>query len=214
MRVLLSGFHPQWGWTRSPSHDLAKIWQDKLVSVEGVEVKSIILPQIFDQDGSIICNEIGSFKPNVILMVGVTPKNDPLRLEKFAVNAIDTPMGDNSRIAVKNRTIVLNGPPAYESTLPIDFLANHLNEAQIHTVVSFHAGTQACNHVMYQALHWLANNEMPHHVMAGFVHTSIPNSYGIVSDHHYPTATFEEIVKTSVILVKQCTNFYRENYGS
>lgn len=213
MRVLLSGFHPQWGWTRSPSHDLAKIWQDGLVSVEGVEVKSVILPQIFDQDASILCNEISSFKPNIVLMFGVSPKNDPLRLERFAVNAIDTPMGDNSRIAVNNQTIILNGPSAYESTLPIDFLADNLNAAGIHTVISFHAGTQACNHVMYRVLHWLANNEIAHPVMAGFIHTNIPNSYGIVSDHHWVTATFEEIVKTSVILVKQCADFYVKNHG-
>ena len=93
MRCIITGFEAQYGIKRTPSGELAELWQSGALEVPGVEVKSLVLPQLFSAH-EILCTEIAAFKPNIVLMFGATQKNDPVRLERFAINIADSTMGD------------------------------------------------------------------------------------------------------------------------
>lgn len=208
MKCLITGFEPQFGIKKTPSGELAKLWRDGMISVPGVEVKALILPQIFGTAGKETCEEIALFKPNAVIMYGATQKNDPIRFERFAVNVRHTAMGDNTRIPVTNAPIVLGGPAAYESSWPCIDFADALSKLGHHSVVSYHAGTHVCNDQLYIVMKWLSENDVGHSVAAGFVHMSFPNEFGVVEDRKWKTSGFPDLVDASIKLVTILSKWY------
>jgi pyroglutamyl-peptidase len=204
MKILVSGFEPIWGIKKTPSGELAKLWQSGDMPVShGAEVKSVILPQQFGLCTEIICNEIAAFQPNGIIMFGSTPKNDPIRLERFAINCERSPMGDNTRIPVKDRPVVPGGPSAYESTLPVYHLVDRLKAHGIEAKASYHAGTHVCNSILYGVMHWLTTTQQKQRVSTGFVHVAFPNEFGVVEDELWDTASWPHLVQSSVVLLNE-----------
>jgi pyroglutamyl-peptidase len=214
VKVLLTGFEPIWGIRRSPSGDLAKLWEEGAISVPGVEVKGLVLPQLYGKCTEALCTEIGAVQPHAVLMFGATQKNDPLRIERFAINVERSPMGDNSRIPVQDRPVVRGGPAAYEPTIPIEHLVHSLTSRGVSSKPSYSAGTHVCNSLMYGVLHYLSTVPQPHFVAAGFMHVSFPNDFGVVEDELWSTASFSGIVEASVALVAQVSQWYRTMPGS
>lgn len=212
MKVLLSGFDPIWSIKRTPSGDLAKLWQQGVISCPGVEVVASVLPQLFGKATEMLCSEITAHKPNIVLMFGATHKNNPLRLERFAINVEKSSMGDNSRIPVKDRPILREGPPAYESTLPILELINSLGTDGVSCKASYHAGTHCCNSLMYGVLHFLTTVPQPHPIIAGFMYISFPNEYGVIEDDLWTTSSFAGIVEASIKLIDHTSNWYKRTY--
>jgi pyroglutamyl-peptidase len=214
MRVLITGFEPTWGIKKTPSGELAKLWANGDLTVPGIEVHSVVLPQIFGKSAEMTIAEIQTFDPQAVLMFGATMKNDPLRLERFAINCEASDMGDNTRIpVVPDRSIIQGGPAAYESTLPVYWLMDHLNALGLDTKVSYNAGTHTCNSLMYHVLHFLSTKPHPMPVIAGFVHVPFPNEFGVVEDSLWTTASFEGIVQASVGLVQKVRDWYQEKFG-
>ncbi len=206
MKVLITGFEPQWGIKKTPSGEVAKLWADGTLTVEGVEVRSLVLPQLFGSPAVTVVGEIGAFAPDAVVMFGATQKNDPVRLERFAVNVEKSPMGDNSRIPVEERPCVRGGPAAYESTLPIRHLVDSMNRQNVETRTSFHAGTHTCNSILYGVLHAASTMERP--PVVGFVHVSFPNEFGVIEDRLWSTANFSGIVRSSVVLIESLRDWF------
>jgi len=211
MKVLITGFEPIWGIKKTPSGDLAKLWESKQISVPGVEVKSMVIPQLFSKSTEITANEILAFKPDAVLMYGATKKNDPVRFERFAINCELSPMGDNSRIPVKERPIVVDGPPSYATSLPIDYLVEAVSGHDIHARTSQFAGTHVCNSIMYGIRHFITQRDLP--TMAGFIHMAFPNEYGVVEDGMWSTASFANITKASIVTVSALRDWFEKNGG-
>lgn len=63
--------------------------------------------------------------------------------------------------------IVIDGPAAWFSTLPIKAMVSAMREAGVPASVSQTAGTFVCNHVMYGLLHKLSGLS---DVKGGFIH--------------------------------------------
>ncbi len=214
MRVLITGFEPQWGIKKTPSGELAKLWANKELQIPGMEVLGMVLPQVFGKSAEMVIAEIQTFGPQAVLMFGATMANDPVRLERFAINVEYSVMGDNTRIpTVPDRSIIPGGPPAYESTLPIHWLVDHLNATGIDAKPSFHAGTHTCNSLMYHILHFLSTRQQPMPTIAGFIHVPFPNEFGVHEDALWTTATFEGIVQASVGLVQKVRDWYTDKFG-
>ena len=58
MRFLITGFEPQFGIKKTPSGEIAKLWASGMISVPGVEVKAVVLPQVFGVAGKETCSEM------------------------------------------------------------------------------------------------------------------------------------------------------------
>lgn len=213
MRALITGFEPTWGIKKTPSGEVAKLWAQGALGVPGVDVMGMVLPQQFGACTELVKAEMASFSPHFVIMYGATQKNDPVRMERFAVNAEKSPMGDNTRIPVKERPVVRGGPSAYESTLPVSHLVERLQASGVDAKSSYHMGTHVCNSLMYGVMHELASAQSRHPVYAGFVHVSFPNDFGVIEDELWTTSTFSGIVKSSVVLVKEMSDWYRSLHG-
>lgn len=151
--------------------------------VHGIEVRSVVLPQAFGKSADIACAEADSFRPDAIVMYGATPRNDLIRIERFAINVMESSMGDDSRVPVSDRPIVAGGPAAYETTLPFRELVRALDSANVRARLSYSAGQHLCNEGMYRVLHHLAITGRAS-VPCGFVHVPFPAEFGhgIVED--------------------------------
>lgn len=209
MKVLITGFEPLWGITKSPSGEVCKLWRDGLLTIKGVEVKALILPQEFGKSSNITCNEIQAYEPNIVLMFGATQHNDPLRLERFAINLEHTAIGDNTKIPVNERKVIHDGPAAYESHLPIHKLSEHLNSIGVDTRPSYFAGTHVCNSQFYKVLHFLSTFKAKNKICAGFVHIPFPNEYGVLENTSWSVSSFQGIARASVELMKATTLWYQ-----
>jgi pyroglutamyl-peptidase len=210
VKVLFSGFEPQWGTKKTPSGELAKVWASGSLKVDDVEVRAVVLPQLFDKSFEILSREAMNFQPHLILMWGATQKNDPIRLEQFAINIKNSSMGDNSRVPVHNIPIIPNAPAGYSTSIPLKQIIDNLKKDDIECVISNHAGTHTCNELSFRIYDWLTKKPFEYPVHALFIHSSYPNSFGIVEDSHFATATFEQLVKTSMQVIKYCADWYRE----
>lgn len=181
MKMLMTGFEPAPGIDRTPSGELAKLWASEQM-VDGLEVRSVVVPQVFRVCTRAAIAEIVSFKPDFILMYGAVPSNDAVRIERFFLNVEHTSMGDNSRIPVHDRTIVPGGPAAYETTLPYDFLLSKLEEADVRSRLSYFPGTHTCGSIGFGVLDFLARSGL--RIPCGFVHVPFPIefAFGIAED--------------------------------
>lgn len=200
MKLIITGFEPIWGIKKTPSGDLAKLWDSGSISVPGVEIKSIVLPQLFKKCTDILISEMDTFKPDAILMYGATKKNNPVRFERFALNVELSSMGDNSRIPVNERSVNINGPAAYYGNWPVDYIIKYLDANGVHAITSQFAGTHVCNSIYYGIMHHIVTNNLP--TVAGFIHMSFPNEYGVVEDGMWTTPSFGDLTKTSILTVK------------
>lgn len=181
MKMLMTGFEPAPGIDRTPSGELAKLWAREAL-VEGLDVRSVILPQVFRACAKAAIAEVVSFRPDFILMYGAVPSNDAVRIERFAVNAQHTQVGDNTRVPVHDRKISQDGPSAYETSLPYDFLLKRLDEAQVRARLSYFAGTHTCNDVLYEVRDFLTRSGLD--TPCGFIHVPFPIefAFGIAED--------------------------------
>jgi pyroglutamyl-peptidase len=181
MKMLMTGFEPAPGIDRTPSGELAKLWARE-VMVDGLDVRSVVVPQVFRACTKLAIAEIISFKPDFVLMYGAVPSNDAVRIERFFLNVEHTQMGDNTRVPVHDRKILQDGPSAYEATLPHDFLLSRLGEADVRSRLSYNAGQHTCNSISMGVLDFLTRSGLD--IPCGFIHVPFPLefAFGIAED--------------------------------
>lgn len=161
-RVLVSGFTTFGKHTENSSEIIANLLRrDKL---EGVELRTCILPVAFSSAFEHLKIEIEAFKPDIVIALGLAGNRTKIEIEKVAVNLIDCEIPDNEGKLWQDQPITQKGEPAYFSTLPIQKLRklNYL----FPVAISYSAGAYVCNYVMYRLLEYTQGTS----IKAGFIH--------------------------------------------
>ncbi len=205
MKMLMTGFEPAPGIDRTPSGELAKLWARETI-VGDLEVRSVVVPQVFRICTKAALAEVISFKPDFILMYGAVPSNDAVRIERFFLNVEHTSMGDNSRIPVHDRKIDLDGPAAYETTLPYDFLLSKLEEADVRSRLSYFPGTHTCGSIGFGVLDFLARSGLK--IPCGFVHVPFPIEFAFgIAEDETGLMRWADIRRASAVLASSMAEF-------
>ncbi len=89
-----------------------------------------------------------------------------ISIERVAINIDDARIPDNAGAQPVDQPVVVGGPVALFSTLPVNALVAGIREAGIPASVSQTAGTCTCNHVMYGLMHYLRRRK----TRGGFIH--------------------------------------------
>ncbi|MEY4178942.1 MAG: Pyrrolidone-carboxylate peptidase [Planctomycetota bacterium] len=105
-----------------------------------------------------------------VLHLGQAPGSGNIRLEAIALNLGSSLKDDPERPNV----LVLDGPLAYRSPLPLSVWADQLRKAGIPARVSFHAGTYLCNALLYYSLHLAQQRGL--RTQAAFIHLPLDPS--------------------------------------
>lgn len=149
-KLLLTGFEPFGGESVNPSWETVS-----RAAAEGFEVRKVCLPVTFDGAAQRICEEIRSFDPDALVMVGQAGGRKGVTVERVAINLADARIPDNAGAQPEDAPLAENGPAAYFSTLPTREMVRAITEQGILAALSYSAGTYVCNCVLYHALHLL-----------------------------------------------------------
>lgn len=155
--VLLTGFEPFGGETTNPSWAAVERVRDTWTGPECVHIRRLSV------DFATVDDELlGAFEelePDLVVCVGQAGGSDVLRVERVAINVDDARIPDNGGRQPIDEPIVVGGPAAYFSTLPIKAVVAQLDRLGIPATVSQTAGTFTCNHVFYTLMHAIAGAE-------------------------------------------------------
>ena len=161
-KVLLTGFEPFGKATLNPSGEIVKQISDD-------NVVTAILPVAYTQSAEALLALIEHHKPDVVICLGQAEGRTHITPEKIAINLDDARLADNEGVTRIDEPILVGGPDAYESTLPIKEFVTAINAAGVPAAVSLSAGAFLCNHIFYVAQNSLKDTE----VRSGFVHVPL-----------------------------------------
>ncbi|QDG55992.1 pyroglutamyl-peptidase I [Pseudomonas sp. NIBRBAC000502773] len=169
--VLLTGFEPF-------DQDLVNPSWEAVRQLDGVQLDDDVrivarrLPCAFATAGECLLQLISELLPAMVIATGLASGRSEISLERVAININDARIPDNLGEQPIDTAVVVGGPAAYFSTLPIKAMARAVREAGIAVSVSQTAGTFVCNQVFYCLQHELAGTG----VRSGFIH--VPNQLG------------------------------------
>jgi len=161
-KVLLTGFEPFGKATLNPSGEIVK-------QISGDNIVTAILPVAYAQSAEALLALIEQHNPDVVISLGQAEGRTHVSPERIAINLDDARLADNEGVIRNDVPIVVGGPMAYESTLPIKEIVKAINEAGVPAAVSLSAGAFLCNHVFYVAQDHFKGTK----VRSGFVHVPL-----------------------------------------
>jgi pyroglutamyl-peptidase len=127
------------------------------------------LPVAYAQSAERLLALITEHNPDVVICLGQAEGRTQITPERIAINLDDARLADNNGEMRNDVPIIVGGPVAYESTLPIKEFLKAINDVGVPAAVSLSAGAFLCNHVFYVAQHKLVGTK----VRSGFVHVPL-----------------------------------------
>jgi pyroglutamyl-peptidase len=161
-KVLLTGFEPFGKATLNPSGEIVK-------QIKGDNIVTAILPVAYAQSAEALLALIEHNKPDVVISLGQAEGRTQITPERIAINLDDARLADNEGVTRIDEPILVDGPVAYESTLPIKAIVEAINAAGVPAAVSLSAGAFLCNHIFYVVQDALKGTK----VRSGFVHVPL-----------------------------------------
>ena len=161
-KVLLTGFEPFGNASLNPSGEIVK-------QISGVNIVTAILPVAYEQSAKALLTLIEQHKPDVVISLGQAEGRTQITPERIAINLDDARLADNQGVMRNDVPILVGGPVAYESTLPIKEFVKAIKAIKVPAAVSLSAGAFLCNHIFYVAQNKFAGTQ----VRSGFVHVPL-----------------------------------------
>ena len=164
MCILLTAFEPFGGAETNITQSVLSLLPD---SIADWAIERVCLPVSFKRAPIVLREAIATYSPDLVIMLGQCPAGENIRLERFAINMMDSTKGDNDGYIPNEETICPHQPLALQTPLPIKELLRCCTDDVLPVKISNSAGLYVCNRVYYEALHLQQN--------ALFVH--IPKNY-------------------------------------
>jgi pyroglutamyl-peptidase len=161
-KVLLTGFEPFGKASLNPSGEIVK-------QISGENIVTAILPVVYAQSAERLLSLIEQHKPDVVISLGQAEGRTQISPERIAINLDDARLADNEGVVRSDVPIIVGGPVAYESTLPIKEFVEAMKAEGIPAAVSLSAGAFLCNHIFYIAQDKFAGTQ----IRSGFVHVPL-----------------------------------------
>ena len=190
MKVLITGFEPFMNLKRNPSLEVLPLLQEE---AKFLQVKTLVLPVVFDQVFESVKEAIDLFQPDAILHLGLAENRSKISLERVAINLKDARAKDNQGNQPIDEPILKGKKNAYFSSLPLRAMEAALKAEGIPVEISNSAGTYVCNNIMYHTLAYLEDMRLD--VQAGFVH--LPLMKEQAEDH--PSAMDLDKIKEAIL---------------
>lgn len=166
MKFLLTGFEP-FGQSRiNPSKQVVGVLAGR--QFEGFMVETAVLPVHRFHGPQKLLSLVQQTRPDAVVCLGEAGGRTAVSLERVAINLLDFRIADNDGLVVQDEPIVSDGPAAYFTTLPVRAMQQAVVAAGVPAQLSLSAGAFLCNQVMYELLHFLAQQQLAS--PAGFVH--------------------------------------------
>lgn len=152
--ILVVGFEPFGGEPINPALEAARRLDGRWFGA--YEVVAYALPVVRGACLDRLAAAIEEFDPAVVIALGQAAGRAEITPERVAINVDDYRIADNAGERPVDEPVIVGGPVAYWSTLPIKALVRALLDAGVPAKVSNSAGTFVCNHLFYGLMHALA----------------------------------------------------------
>ena len=189
-KVLLTGFEPFGKATLNPSGEIIK-------QISGDNIVTAILPVAYAQSAERLLALIAEHNPDVVICLGQAEGRTHITPERIAINLDDARLADNEGVIRNDVPIVVGGPVAYESTLPIKEFVKAVNDAGVPAAISLSAGAFLCNHIFYVAQDHFKGTK----VRSGFVHVPLMDEQA-AEFPGLPTMPLAQMVKAVRIMLE------------
>lgn len=211
MKILVTGFDPFGGEKINPAIESVKRLPNE---ISGADIIKEEIPTVFRRSHSVLNTLIEKHNPEVVICVGQAGGRSHITVERVAINLMDASIKDNDGEAPIDEAIVVGGPAAYFSNLPIKAMVHHMKSNQIPASVSNSAGTFVCNHIMYAALY--ESEQKDNKIRAGFIHIPfLPEQ--VLDRPGVASMALEDIVKGLTLSIEAVINHredLKENGGA
>ena len=189
-KVLLTGFEPFGKATLNPSGEIVK-------QISGDNIVTAILPVAYAQSAEALLALVEKHKPDVVVSLGQAEGRTHITPERIAINLDDARLADNEGVMRNDLPILVGGPVAYESTLPIKAIVEAIKAEGIPAAVSLSAGAFLCNHIFYVMQSKFAGTS----VRSGFVHVPLMDEQA-GEFPGLPTMPLDQMVKAVRIMLE------------
>jgi pyroglutamyl-peptidase len=150
MRILITAFEPFGGAETNITQSVLSLLPD---SIADWAIERVCLPVSFKRAPIVLQEAIATYSPDLVIMLGQCPAGENIRLERFAINMMDSTKGDNDGYIPNEETIYPHQPLALQTSLPIKELVHFCTDHVQPVQVSNSAGLYVCNRVYYEALY-------------------------------------------------------------
>ena len=149
-KILITGFEPFGSYAENSSWEAAK----KVASfgVFNADIATECLPMSFVRAPMALREAIDRHTPDVVIMLGQSATADRIKLERVALNMMDSVKGDNDGAKPDEEPIYEGEERALFTSLPIKHLRSAIEAQGIAVKISNSAGLYVCNRVYYEAL--------------------------------------------------------------
>ena len=189
-KVLLTGFEPFGKATLNPSGEIVK-------QISGDNIVTAILPVAYAQSAEVLLALVEQHKPDVVISLGQAEGRTQITPERIAINLDDARLADNEGVMRNDLPILVGGPVAYESTLPIKAIVEAIKAEGIPAAVSLSAGAFLCNHIFYVMQSKFAGTS----VRSGFVHVPLMDEQA-GEFPGLPTMPLDQMVKAVRVMLE------------
>lgn len=148
LRILLTGFEPFGNYKENSSWAVAE--KVAACGFEGVYV--VQLPVTFAGVTAALRRAVEKFRPDAIVMLGQSAVIDYIKLERIAINMMDSVSADNDGYLPNEEPILPGGEAALFTNTNIKELRRAVEEQGLPAKVSNSAGLYVCNRLYYEAL--------------------------------------------------------------
>ena len=212
--ILLTGFEPFGDSTTNPSQQVAEHLHGETIG--GAQVVSLILPVVMGADAAQATSAIATHKPILVLSLGLATGATCLDVERFAVNLKVTEADDPTKPLPPNlpqSVIISDGMTALFSTLDTERIASAIRtRAGVPARAHGFAGSYACNHLLYQVLHYAVQWDLSY--KAGFIHLPLSSEQAIAENKlHLPSLPLDVMVAGVRVAIEEALNRQAEGGG-
>jgi pyroglutamyl-peptidase len=149
-KLLITGFEPFGDYPENSSWEVAR--EVASFGVLSVDVVAECLPVSFVGAPEALRKAVVSHSPDLVIMLGQSASSHSIRLERVALNMMDSKMGDNDGYRPSEEPIDRCYEAALFTSLPIKTLCSAIESKGIDVKISNSAGLYVCNRVYYEAL--------------------------------------------------------------
>lgn len=154
MCILITAFEPFGGAETNITQSVLSLLPN---SIADWTIEKVCLPVSFKRAPIVLREAIATYSPDLVIMLGQCPAGENIRLERFAINMMDSTKGDNDGYIPNEETIYAHQPLALQTPLPIKELVLFCTDNVLPVQISNSAGLYVCNRVYYEALHLQQN---------------------------------------------------------
>ena len=202
-KILLTGFEPYWEYPENSSWVVAEEVATR--GVVGVDIVIEQVPVSFSRVHVALREAVEKHSPNMLIMLGQSGGSEKVKLERVALNMMDSKLPDNDGYIPNEEPITIETPAALFTNTPIKSLRDAIAEQGISVKISNSCGLYVCNRLYYEALMLCKKC----HMKSIFIH--LPFYEGQPSAKpNKPTMPLNDMIKAIQTIIKKTNDKNRE----